>query len=118
MGFLKRLAFLFLFLVFVGVVLNATNREQKIEAVKTANVAIKPAAEAYVDFVQDGYLEIAAGSDGPMGQAAKSLIGQRDLKERQENRGPRQSMQDCIKPDSLIDQDVKDCMEGLTIKTW
>ena len=50
-----------------------------------------------------------AGSKGPMGEAAR---------EREANRGVRHTMKECIKPGNVIDDDVKECTEGLRDKNW
>ncbi len=41
-----------------------------------------------------------------------------DQREREANRGVRRTMKECIKPGNVIDDDVKECMEGLRIKEW
>lgn len=38
--------------------------------------------------------------------------------ERQANRGTRKPMKECIKPGNVIDDDVKECMEGLRERDW
>ncbi|MCO2104794.1 hypothetical protein FA403_30945, partial [Pseudomonas aeruginosa] len=41
-----------------------------------------------------------------------------DKREREANRGVRKTMKECIKPENVIDDDVKECMEGLRVKEW
>jgi hypothetical protein len=83
-----------------------------------AGDAIRPAAEAYSNGVQRLIHEFFAGSDGVLGQAARSNLKAQDKKEREANRGVRRTMKECIKPENVIDDDVKECMEGLRVKEW
>lgn len=83
-----------------------------------ATEAAMPVAEAYMEFGQKKIFEAMAGGKGPLAEAAKQNLANLEQKERIQNRGPRQSMKDCIKPNGLIDQEVKDCMDGLIKKAW
>lgn len=83
-----------------------------------AGDAIRPAAEAYSNGMQRLIHEFFAGSDGVLGQAARSNLKAQDKKERETNRGVRRTMKECIKPENVIDDDVKECMEGLRVKEW
>lgn len=80
--------------------------------------AIRPAAEAYGKGMQKLVNEFFAGSEGPMGQAARDHLKIQDKREREANRGLRRTMKECIKPGNVIDDDVKECMEGLRNKSW
>jgi hypothetical protein len=80
--------------------------------------ALRPAAEAYSKTVDKLVNELFAGSKGPMGEAARANLNNRDLQEREANRGVRRTMKECIKPGNVIDDDVKECMEGLRAKEW
>ena len=71
--------------------------------------AMRPAAEAYGRGAQELVNKFFAGSKGPMGEAAR---------EREANRGVRHTMKECIKPGNVIDDDVKECTEGLRDKNW
>lgn len=80
--------------------------------------ALRPAAEAYGKTVNTLVNEFFAGSKGPMGQAARANMKAQDQREREANRGVRRTMKECIKPGNVIDDDVKECIEGLRDKEW
>lgn len=80
--------------------------------------AMQPATKAISRSVNNTVLEFMAGSEGPLGQGARSALANQARQEAIANRGPRRSMKECIKPDSVIDDDVKECMEGIRQKTW
>ncbi|MGE8501117.1 MAG: hypothetical protein ACN6P1_02640 [Pseudomonas sp.] len=80
--------------------------------------ALRPAAEAYGKGMQKLVNELFAGSKGPMGEAARANLKAQDKREREANRGVRRTMKECIKPGNVIDDDVKECMEGLRHKEW
>lgn len=80
--------------------------------------ALRPAAEAYGKGMQKLVNELFAGSKGPMGEAARANLKAQDRREREANRGIRRTMKECIKPGNVIDDDVKECMEGIRKKEW
>ncbi|WP_312975486.1 hypothetical protein [Stutzerimonas nitrititolerans] len=80
--------------------------------------AMQPAAEAYGNTMTRLVNEFFAGSKGVMGEAARANLKAQDKREREANRGVRRTMKECIKPGNVIDDDVKECMEGLRIKEW
>lgn len=80
--------------------------------------AMRPAAEAYGKGMQRLVNEFFAGSEGPMGQAARAHLKTQDKRERETNRGLSRTMKECIKPGNVIDHDVKECMQGLRNKEW
>ncbi|HEY1027855.1 MAG TPA: hypothetical protein VGE28_09550 [Pseudomonas sp.] len=81
--------------------------------------AVRPAAEAYGKAMNRLVNEYMAGaSKGPLGDAARANLKAQDQREREANRGVRRTMKECIKPGNVIDDDVKECMEGLRIKEW
>ncbi|WP_205894611.1 hypothetical protein [Pseudomonas oryzihabitans] len=82
-------------------------------ALAQAANAIRPAVEAVTSYTQKSILQSWAASKGPMADGAKRSLAQVERQERIDNRGPRRSMQECIKPGSVIDEDVKNCMDGL-----
>lgn len=91
--------------------------EQKPVATQVSE-AMQPTAKAISRSVQTTFLEFMAGSDGTLGEGARGALANQTRREAIANRGPRQSMKDCIKPNSVIDDDVKECMEGVRKKTW
>lgn len=80
--------------------------------------AIRPAAEAYGNGMQRLVNELFAGSKGSMGEAARANLKAQEKREREANRGVRRTMKECIKPGNVIDDDVKECIEGLRTKEW
>lgn len=80
--------------------------------------ALRPVAEAYSNTVDKLVNELFAGSKGPMGEATRANIKSHDEREREANRGVRRTMKECIKPGNVIDDDVKECIEGLRVKEW
>lgn len=81
--------------------------------------AMRPAAEAYGKTMNRLVNEYMAGaSKGPLGDAARANLKAQDQREREANRGVRRTMKECIKPGNVIDDDVKECTEGLRSKTW
>ncbi len=80
--------------------------------------AMRPAAEAYSKGMQQLVNEFFVGSKGPIGEAARANLKAQDKREREASRGVRRTMKECIKPGSVIDDDVKECMEGLRARSW
>lgn len=80
--------------------------------------AMRPAAEAYGNTMTRLVNEFLAGSKGVMGEAARANLKAQDLREREANRGVRRTMRECIKPGNVIDDDVKECIDGLRERTW
>lgn len=80
--------------------------------------AMRPAAEAYGNTMIRLINEFFAGSKGVMGEAARANLKAQDQREREASRGVRRTMKECIKPGNVIDDDVKECMDGRRIKTW
>lgn len=83
-----------------------------------AGKAITPFAEAFSGSVSRTVTEFMAGGKGPMAEGARANLKMQDQREREANRGTRKSMKECIKPGNVIDDDVKECTEGLREKSW
>ncbi|WP_439860984.1 hypothetical protein [Pseudomonas sp. MBLB4136] len=79
---------------------------------------ISPYVEAFSKSVSRTLAEVMAGGKGPMAEGARANLKMQDQREREANRGTRKSMKECIKPGNVIDDDVKECIEGLREKTW
>lgn len=77
--------------------------------------AMRPAAEAYGNTMTRLVNEYFAGSKGVMGEAARANLKAQDQREREANRGVRRTMKECIKPENVIDDDVRECMAGLRL---
>lgn len=80
--------------------------------------ALRPAAEAYGKTVNQLVNEFFAGSEGAIGDAARANLKSQEHSEREANRGVRRTMKECIKPGNVIDDDVKECVDGLRPKEW
>lgn len=83
-----------------------------------AGEAITPYAEALSKGISRTVAELMAGGKGPIGEAARANLKMQDQHEQESNRGTRKSMKECIKPGNMIDDDVKECTEGLRRKSW
>ncbi|MEK0362181.1 hypothetical protein [Pseudomonas sp. CBC3] len=80
--------------------------------------AMRPTAEAYGNTMTRLVNEFFAGSNGVMGEAARTNLKAQDQREREANRGVRRTMKECIKPGNVIDEDVKDCIDGTRRIDW
>jgi hypothetical protein len=105
-------------LLVIGLTANPVYAEEPKPIATQVGDAIRPAAEAYGKGVQKLVNELFAGSKGPMGEAARANLKAQDRREREANRGVRRTMKECIKPGNVIDDDVKECIEGLRSKEW
>ncbi|MCO1736113.1 hypothetical protein FA467_01810 [Pseudomonas aeruginosa] len=83
-----------------------------------AGEATAPVAEAIGSGFSRIVTEFMAGTDGMVGDAARKSLKMQDKREKKANRGVRKSMKECIKPGNFIDDDVKECMDGLRERSW
>lgn len=95
----------------------ALAEESKPIATQVGDVA-RPVAEAYGNGMQRLINEFFASSKGTVGEAARANLQAQDKREREANRGVRRTMKECIKPGNVIDDDVKECVEGTRAKEW
>lgn len=79
---------------------------------------VEPAAEAYGNTVSRIVNEYFAGTKGSLGEAARANLAAQEQRDREANRSTRRTMKECIKPGNVIDDDVKECIEGLRTKDW
>lgn len=79
----------------------------------TDNIVI-PLAEQ----LQERTLRSLASGKGPMADAARKDLKQKDIAEKEETRGLRRTVKDCIKPGNVLDDDVQECVRGYREKTW
>ena len=77
-----------------------------------AGEATAPIAEAIGSGFSRIVTEFMAGTDGMVGDAARKNLKMQDKRDREANRGVRKTMKECIKPENVIDDDVKECIEG------
>lgn len=106
-----------IFIALLVVTHAALAEESKPVATKVGD-ALRPAAEEYGKKVNSLVNEFFVNSKGPMGEAARSNLEKQDRREREANRGVRRTMKECIKPENVIDDDVKECIEGVRSKEW
>lgn len=96
----------------------ALAEEAKPLATQAGEAIITPYAEAFGESVSRTVTEFMAGGKGPLADGAHANLKMQDHREREANRGTRKSMKECIKPENVIDGDVKECTEGLREKSW
>lgn len=96
---------------------SALAEEEKPLATK-AGEAVQPVAKTLGIGIERTVSEFYSSNEGAVGDAARRNLKRLDLREREANRGPRKSMRECIKPNSMIDDDVRECTLGLREKTW
>lgn len=106
--------------VFAALLLIATsaNAEEQKPLATQAGESIAPYAKAVGETVSRTMAEFMAGGNGPLAEGARANLKMQDQRERAANRGTRKSMKECIKPGNVIDDDVKECTEGLREKNW
>ncbi|BAN50574.1 hypothetical protein [Metapseudomonas resinovorans] len=114
---MKALNTLFLLAGLTATAQQSFASESKPLATQAAE-AIQPYAKKFGEAVDQTVHGFFAGTDGPLGDAARSNLQSRQQAEREANRGTRKPMKECIKPGNVIDDDVKECMEGLREKSW
>ncbi len=105
------------FIALLLTVTAANAEEQKPIATQTGE-SIAPYAQAFGETVNRTMMEFMAGGKGPLAEGARTNLHMQDQRERVANRGTRKSMKVCIKPENVIDDDVKECTEGLRERTW
>ena len=106
--------------IFISLLLTVTaaNAEEQKPIATQAGESIAPYAQAFGETINNTVMEFMAGGKGIVAEAARTNLKMQDQRERIANRGTRKSMKECIKPDNVIDDDVKECTEGLRERTW
>ncbi|MBB4867124.1 hypothetical protein HNP46_006032 [Pseudomonas nitritireducens] len=87
-------------------------------ALAEAAEAMKPIIEIPADYLQKSIMQSLAGGKGPLAEGARRNLTMQAQRDREAYRGVRRPMRECIKPDNVIDDDVKECTEGTREKTW
>lgn len=87
-------------------------------ALAEAAEAMKPIIEVPANYVQKSMMQSLAEGKGPLAEGARRNLKMQDQRDREANRSVRRSMKECIKPGNVIDDDVKECTEGLRERTW
>lgn len=75
---------------------------------------LKPIADWYSLQIMKA---LSTGNDG-MAKVARQHVKQKETEEKEANRSVRRSVQECIKPGNVIDDDVQECVRGYREKTW
>lgn len=83
-------------------------------AVELTREPTKEATEAIQRYVLGG---LSTGN-GPLAEGSQRQLENMRRAEAEKNRANRRTMQECIKPGNLIDQDVQECLNGLREPTW
>ncbi|EMI6699598.1 TPA: hypothetical protein ACNH9H_004905 [Pseudomonas aeruginosa] len=63
-------------------------------------------------------MQSLADGKGPMAEGARTNLKMQAQREREASRGMQKSVKECIKPGNVIDDDAKECTEGLRGKNW
>ncbi|WEJ71432.1 hypothetical protein [Pseudomonas sp. PSE14] len=87
-------------------------------ALAEAAEAMKPIIEVPANYVQKSIMQNLANGKGPMAEGARNNLKMQAQREREANRGVRKPMKECIKSGNLIDDDVRECTEGLRERNW
>lgn len=75
---------------------------------------LKPISDAFTDHIMGAMAE----GKGGMATQAKQHMKQREIEQKEADRGPRRTVAECIKPGNVIDDDVNECVRGYRAKTW
>lgn len=104
-------------LLSMAVIAFAVSGERKPLPTQAAE-AIQPLATEFSKTVNTGVSDYLAGTPGPLGDAARRNQQAGTTAMAQPVRGTRKTMAQCLKPGDLIDQDVKECIEGTRVRDW
>lgn len=99
------------------IALPAGAAEEKPLATKIGET-VAPYAEEFGKAVNRTMTEYMAGGKGPLAEGARANLKIQEQHEQEANRSVRRTMKECIKPGNIIDDDVKECTEGLRKRTW
>ncbi|WP_226505177.1 hypothetical protein [Pseudomonas sp. MWU16-30317] len=101
----------------MAVIAFAVSGERKPLPTQAAE-AIQPLATEFSKTVSKGVNDYLAGTSGPLGDAARRNQQAGAMAVAQPVRGTRKTMAQCLKPRDLIDQDVKECIDGTRVRDW
>lgn len=59
-----------------------------------------------------------AQGEGAVAEGARRNLKAQELAKKEENRGVRRTVKECIKPGNVIDDDVQECVRGYREKNW
>lgn len=87
-------------------------------ALAEAAETMKPIIEVPAQYLEKSILQSLADGKGPLAEGARKNLKMQAQRDKESNRSVRSSMKECIKPGNVIDEDVKECIEGTRPKTW
>lgn len=91
--------------------------EEEISTTAKITRAAVSAAEPAARIFHDAISEIVGGKNGIL-SSETIHIDRPEPGAQQATRSTRKTMKECIKPGNVIDDDVKECMDGLRPKEW
>lgn len=94
----------------------AIAEEQKSTTAKITRTAVS-AAEPAARVLHDAISEIVGGKNGILSSESMH-IGRPELNAQHATRSTRKTMKECIKPGNVIDDDVKECIDGMRLRSW
>lgn len=103
-------------LVILGFTSIASAEEKT--ALAEAAETMKPIIEVPAKYLEKSIMQGLADGKGPLSEGARRNLKIQAQRDKEVNRGVRKSMRECIKPGNVIDDDVKECTEGLREKSW
>lgn len=104
-------------LIAIALLSSLAYAEEK-TALGTAIETISPVTQAAGEYVSRSIMQGLAENDTPLGKVARQQLKQAEKQERKDNRSTRRTMQECIKPGNVIDEDVQECIMGMRQRDW
>ncbi|WP_237044162.1 hypothetical protein [Aquipseudomonas alcaligenes] len=99
-------------LLFIGMQANADVIDRTAKGI--SDNVITPMA----DELNKRILKGMAQGKGALAEGARQNLKQKELEQKEENRGELRTVKECIKPGNVIDDDVQECVRGYREKTW
>lgn len=99
--------------VFILCITASVSAEDKPLATQAAE-ALQPLGKG----INTAVTQFLAGTGGLVGKSARQNLDAQVKADAIANRGTRQTMQACLKPGNLIDDDVRECMNGTRARDW
>ncbi|MCP8467888.1 hypothetical protein NK553_28455 [Pseudomonas sp. ZM23] len=87
-------------------------------ALAEAADAMKPIIDVPAQYLEKSIMQSLANGKGPLAEGARTNLKMQAQREKEASRDARKSMKECIKPGNVIDDDVKECTEGLRERSW
>lgn len=103
------------------IALNANSEERQDVGQTVLSKAFdsaKPATSNAINYIHKSMMQSLSSGDGILGNAARADLANREQRKSQESRNTTRSVRECMKPGNVIDQDVKECANGLRERDW